>query len=437
MKKTCFWLFILIIGFLYYHRSFFLICYEDFACWLYPIDENRNGELFKILLTVIGGLGILYSLYLNFRKSKSMERGILLQGKAIDKQSDQLELSRKSQIDERFKNAIEHLGSEKEPIILGGIAELNQIARENPSNYAEVVFNIMTSFIRSSTDVYKKNADDFSPTIIQTIINYLFKSKDEEVNPYNGLKGNLSNCNLMSIDIDNVNFGGFDLSFSLFPMYINDVVFSEANLGKSQFSISKIKSTNFFGEDLHGTLFHLTEIENSNFENSSVLATNFLSTIFKNVNFDNCDFSSTKFICCFFNNTSHLNSNIIKNDFSFSNFKNVDLTLTEMLGGNNFQGSSFYNFKINRTSMELNFNGCDVLDISYTFDNCQLIDKLDGRVGKSSNSTQIVNLKEVLLDNQFTFGLLTKEDILNVKKNYEDILGNFEKLDLKGRSTSK
>lgn len=408
--------------------SFLIFKYfEDFACWLYPINENRNAELFKILLTVIGGLGVLYSLYLNFRKSKSMEKGILLQGKAIDKQSDQLELSRKSQIDERFKNAIEHLGSEKEPIILGGIAELNQIARENPNNYAEVVFNIMTSFIRSSTDVYKKNADDFSPTIIQTIINYLFKSKDEEDNPYNGLKGNLSNCNLMSIDIDNVNFSGFDLSFSLFPMYINDVDFFEANLGKSQFSISRIKSSNFSGADLHETLFHLAEIENSNFENANVLATNFLSTTFKNINFDNCDFSNAKFICCFFNNTSHLNSNIIKNDFSFSNFKNVDLTLTEMLGGNNFQGSSFYNFKINRTSIELNFNGCDILDISFTFDYCQFIDKLDERVGKSPNLIQIVNLKEVLLDNQFTFDVLTKEDILNVKKKYESILGKFEK----------
>lgn len=418
--------------------SFLIFKYfEDFACWLYPINENRNAKLFKILLTVIGGLGVLYSLYLNFKKSKSMEKGILLQGKAIDKQSDQLELSRKSQIDERFKNAIEHLGSEKEPIILGGIAELNQIARENPNNYAEVVFNIMTSFIRSSTDVYKKKADDFSPTIIQTIINYLFKSKDEEDNPYNGLKGNLSNCNLISIDIDNVNFSGFDLSFSLFPMRINDVNFSDANLGKSQFSISRIKSSNFSGANLHGTLFHFAEIENCNFENASVLATNFLSTIFKNVNFDNCDFSSTKFICCFFNNTSHLNSVIINNDFSFSNFKNVDLTSTEYLSKNNFEGNCFYNFKINRTSMELNFNGCDILDISFTFDYCQFIDKLAERVGKSSNSTQIVNLKEVLLDNQFTFGVLTKEDILTVKKKYESILEEYEKFAAKEKIEGK
>jgi uncharacterized protein YjbI with pentapeptide repeats len=430
MRKIYFVLMVLVgISFLIYKY------FEDFACWLYPINDNRNAELFKILLTVIGGLGVLYSLYLNFRKSKSMEKGILLQGKAIDKQSDQLELSRKSQIDERFKNAIEHLGSEKEPIILGGIAELNQIARENPNNYAEVVFNIMTSFIRSSTDVYKKNADDFSPTIIQTIINYLFKSKDDEDNPYNGLKGNLSNCNLLSIDIDNVNFSGFDLSFSLFPMTINDVDFSEANLAKSQFGISRIKSTNFSGANLHDSLFHLAEIKDSNFENASVLATNFLSTIFKDVNFDNCDFSSTKFICCFFNNTSHLNSNIINNDFSFSNFNNVDLVFTNLFGRNNFTGNYFYNFKINRESMELNFKGCDILDVSDDY--CQLIDELDERVGNSSNSTQIVNLNECILNNQFTFGLLTSEDVLNVKKKYESILEEFEKLASRAKTKSK
>lgn len=419
-------MFLASIGFLIY--KYFLKYYEEFACWLYPINENRNAELFKILLTVIGGLGVLYGLYLNFRKSKSMEHGILLQGKAIDKQSDQLELSRKSQIDERFKNAVEHLGNDKEPIILGGIAVLNQIAIENSKDYSEVVFNILTSYIRSSTNIYNKKADDFSSTIMQTIINYLFKAKNNEDYPYNGLVGNLSNCNLISLDIDNVNFSNFNLSFSLFPMYISDVNFSGVDLSKSQFSISRIKSSNFSGANLHGTLFHFTEIENSNFENASVLATNFLSTIFKNVNFDNCDFSNTKFICCFFNNTSHFNSSIINNDFSFSDFKNVDLTLTEFLSKNNFQGSCFYNFKINRTSMELNFNGCDVLDVSFIYDYCQSIDNLDEKVGKKSNSTKIINLKEVLIDNQFTFDALTKDDVLIVKNKYESILEEFGKL---------
>jgi len=80
-------------------------------------------------------------------------------------------LSLKAQIDERFKNAIEHLGSDKEPIILGGIAELHQIAKEDCKKYAEVVFNILCSYIRTETSIYNKNADDINSTAISTIIN--------------------------------------------------------------------------------------------------------------------------------------------------------------------------------------------------------------------------------------------------------------------------
>lgn len=428
MKKSIYLICIIVILFFLF-KNYFLILkiYEEFACWLYPIEENRNAELFKIILTVIGGLGVLYSLFLNFKKSKSMESGILLQGLAIDKQSEQLELSRKSQIDERFKNAIEHLGDEKEPIIMGGIAELNQIARENPKDYAEVVFNILTSYIRSSTNVIKKEADDFNSTIIQTIVNYLFKSKINEDYPFDGFVGDLSHCNFSSINIDNVNFSGFNLSFSLFPMNIVNVDFSYAEMGKSQFCLSKIKESNFFNANLHDALFLHSEINDCIFEMSSILTTNFLSSTLKNINFKNCDFSNSNFICCYFISTVHNKSNIIENDFSFSNFKNVDLSTTELFSKNNFQGNSFYDFKINSTSTNLNFNGCDVLNIHFMYDYPQFIDNLDERVGKKSNSSQIVNLDDVVLNNQFTFDVLKKENILDAQTRYYELLDKFNK----------
>ncbi|MCA1920129.1 MAG: hypothetical protein LDL38_12065, partial [Flavobacterium piscis] len=139
MKKISFILLVLVSIVIYFYWDILLNSFETFACWLYPFDESRNAELLKIGLTVIGGLGILFGLYLNYKKTKATDKAIELQSLAISKQSDQLELSRKSQIDERFKNAVEHLGSDKEPIILGGVAVLHQIAIENPLDYSEVV----------------------------------------------------------------------------------------------------------------------------------------------------------------------------------------------------------------------------------------------------------------------------------------------------------
>ena len=425
MKKISFIIFLIFSIILFFYHNIFLSYFEEFACWLYPLDESRNAELLKILLTVIGGLGILYGLYLNYKRTKLSDKAIQLQSLAISKQSDQLELSRKSQIDERFKNAVEHLGSDKEPIILGGIAVLNQIATENHRDYSEVVFNILTSFIRSSTNVYTKTADDFSTTIIQTIINNLFKTKDVAENPYKSFVGNLSGCNLISVDIDNIDFTNFNLSFTYFSSRINNVNFSNANLSRSQFTLSKIKSSNFFNSDLHQTYFNMAEILNCNFGTASILSTNFLNTKFLKVNFDSCDFSNAKFMCCFFNETTHFNSNIINNDFSFSSFKNVSFEETELMSDINFQGCLFYNFKINTQSLNLNFNGCNVLNTAYTFDYCQFIDKLEIKIGKESDFSQIINLSDCMFSNQFTFDFFTAENFIDAKKKYEAIIEEF------------
>ncbi|MFH7005378.1 pentapeptide repeat-containing protein [Flavobacterium bizetiae] len=426
MKKNSFILLVLVLIVIYFYWDILLNSFETFACWLYPFDESRNAELLKIGLTVIGGLGILFGLYLNYKKTKATDKAIELQSLAISKQSDQLELSRKSQIDERFKNAVEHLGSDKEPIILGGVAVLHQIAIENPLDYSEVVFNILTSFIRSSTSIYTKKADDFSGTVIQTIINSLFKPKESIKNPYKDFKGNLSHCNLSSINIDNVDFDSFDLSFTLFNSRINNVNFSNANLSKSQFTLSRIKTCNFFHAELHQALFNMAEIKKCNFEQASVLATNFFTTRFFKVNFNNCNFSNSKFICCFFNETSHIGASVINNDFSFSNFKNVSFRETKYFSKVDLKGGLFYDVEINTTSSNLNFKSCNTLDVSFNFDFCRLLEKIEINANKKSNSTQIVNLKEALFYNEFNFDDLIEEDIIQTKKTYKNVLKEYE-----------
>lgn len=269
--------------------------FETFAVWLYPEEPNRNAELMKILLTVLGGLGILYSLFLSYKRAKANDRSIQLQGMAISKQSEQLALSRKSQIDERFKNAVEHLGSDKEPIILGGVVELNQIARENPKDYAEVVFNILTSYIRSTTNIYTKKADDFNPTIIQTIIDYLLRGKESEDFPYDGLKCNLSHSNLKSVDLQEIDFTDADLSFCLFPMKLLGSNFCNSKLSKADFSVARIKNCDFSGADLHDTLFHLAEIDHCTFHSIEMYSTKFI-----NSNISDCQFSHATLSNCHF-----------------------------------------------------------------------------------------------------------------------------------------
>src|ERR1035437_3712862 len=98
----------------------YFLYHNEISLFLFPDNNDRVGELTKLLLSILGGIGVLYGLLISNRRALITEKSVIIQG-------EQIELARKSQIDERFKNAIEHLGNEKEPIILGGVSELVQI----------------------------------------------------------------------------------------------------------------------------------------------------------------------------------------------------------------------------------------------------------------------------------------------------------------------
>ena len=233
----------------YCYSSRIISLFEEMALWLFPSNENRNGEFFKVLLSIIGGIGILYSLNLAYKRLLATNKGLELQAEAINKQSEQLDLSRKSQIDERFKNAVEHLGSDKEPIILGGIVELHQIAKEEKEKYSSVVFNILTSYLRTvlKVDIPRDNA--FSETIPQTIIDFLFKKERAEL--YKGFRANLSFCNLSGLDISGADFTCSDFRFSIMPMKdIHNVSFENTKFGRTMFRLCNLRKVNFRGLDI-------------------------------------------------------------------------------------------------------------------------------------------------------------------------------------------
>lgn len=423
MKKIIILLFtIVIILYIIFFNDQMIRFYQNFGLWLYPTNDSRNAELLKIVLTVIGGLGVLYGLYISYWRAKSFEDSIKIQSKLIKTQSDQLELSRKSQIDERFKNAIEHLGSEKTPIVLGGVSELNQIARESPKEYAEVVFNILTSYIRSSTNVYEKTADDFNTTVIQTIINYLFKNRQEENNPFENLNenGNLSHCNLISINIDNIDFSSFDLSFTLFPMRINNVNFENAKLGSAQFSLSKIQNSSFIKSDLYNSIFQHCEITDCDFELAKTNSINIVYTRIINSSFKSCQLSNSNFISSYFENCNFINSSIFNSNFYSSNFKQLSFLELNLFSKNKFIGCGFYNVFFNNYSLDLKLVGIFNLDEALIF-NEELIKKIN----MDNNFNGIKNF-ETINPKNYQIKLLTKSEVDLIKKATEEVSNKFK-----------
>ena len=390
-----------------------IVIFEEFAFWLFPENTNRNGELFKIFLSILGSLGILFGLFVSLRRAKAMEKGVQEQREAIKIQGEQISISRKAQTDERFKNAVEHLGSEKEPIILGGVAELHQIAKENNTEYAEIVFNILCSYIRSNANIYKKTAEDINTTVIQTIVNNLFKPTNFLENTYSGLYANLRHSNLNSINFDNANLENSNFSFCYMPD-LNGTNLEDSNLTRAEFTLSDLIDINFEGANLHQTVFHAATLENINMgEDTKLLSTYFIDSQLKNVNFNNNNVSGCKIIATEITDSKFNNCEIVASNFMGSGLSNIDLSHLSLFGTNDFRATGFINVKIDTIVTQTKFNGCRHGEsLRYNF-----ADKIKKIIGQKANLKGI-NLLSSRFSNCDT-GELTNKDIDEMIQEYD------------------
>jgi hypothetical protein len=63
----------------------------------------------------------------------------------------QTENTQKQIAAEQFKNAVDHLGNEKQSVVLGGVHALHNLATTFPEQYGKQVFEVLCSFIREET----------------------------------------------------------------------------------------------------------------------------------------------------------------------------------------------------------------------------------------------------------------------------------------------
>ena len=405
---------LLIIFFTIHFSDILNKTYENFSLWLYPKNENRNAELLKIILSFIGGLGIMYGLYISLKRVKAMEKGVEKQGEAIENQSKQIELTRKSQTDERFKNAVEHLGSDKEPIIIGGVAELHQIAKDNKEDYSEIIFNLLCSYIRTNSNENK------NITILQTIFDYLFIKQIN--NPYLSYKANLKKSNLLGIEMRNYKLKNADLSDCSFSN-ITETDFENANLQYSYFFLSRLNNVNFKNSNFYKTSFYDATIENCTFENSREhIQITFIECRIKDIKFDHLKIIDWNFIACDIVRSSFNYSEIISSIFSATRFSKVDFIDLELFSSNDFKASIFSSVKMH------NFIGTNILfkgSKKYGNFNHRLLKNIDELINSNTDLSGIDFVNANITSNDES---LTKKEIENIKNDYETVVKEiFEK----------
>lgn len=251
--------------------------------------QDPNGELLKVLLTIFGGFGLFYGLFINSRR--------------IQEQTRQNNISEYSNSDKRFTDAIGYLGSNNNTISLGGIFSLYQLAKEDV-RYKAVVAGIFTSFIQDkSIDLYNELENHpfpdtqftktyNTPILIRTIISLLFNSD----NIFKGLKLDLSRTLLKNLnfltDVENCDFSHCEIVNCYFLKNVKNCSFGVCKVSDCTFGSKKsiIDNCDFFA-----TLFIKSRINGITLSNTRFRNACFNNSILQLSNINYCKFEKSTF----------------------------------------------------------------------------------------------------------------------------------------------
>lgn len=195
-----------------------------------PILSEGELNTWKLIVQVLGGGLLLYGLHLN--------------NKRIIVNENQVKVTEDGNVTERFKNAIEHLGSKSDTIRLGGIYALYRIAKDSEKD-RESIQNILCSYVR------KFNRKEDGLIELQSLIDLLTDST-----VFNSNNIDFSLANLKRIDFANRNLSG-------------------ATLQHANFTESVLLSTNLSSANLLNANFTGATLAMANLENALTLGANF------------------------------------------------------------------------------------------------------------------------------------------------------------------
>jgi hypothetical protein len=159
---------------------------------------------------VVGGL-VVSVVTLGFNQWRTGQQ-LETTNRGLENAQQELQLTQQGQFSERYAHAIEELGSERVPIRLTGIYELEQVALASPEHY-QLGMEILADYLRIFSSVGGDAGTPTPPNTAQTaeiraILNVLGRRpKDREP-----VQLDLSGVNLRGLNLQGENLSGDDFS---------------------------------------------------------------------------------------------------------------------------------------------------------------------------------------------------------------------------------
>jgi hypothetical protein len=239
-----------------------------------PKDRlNLENEILKNLIQMLGGAFLLAGLYFTWKN---------------------LMLAREGQITDRFTKAIDHLGSEKLEIRLGGIYSLARIARDSLKDHWPTM-EILCAFVRDRSHARESSSLQLAVDI-QAVLNVLsersfeVETDDEclDLTTANLAGANFRGANLERARFDDARLDGADFmnaslrqsdfrgaslrAAHLREAQLDGANLTAANLQDASLRLAKLGKANLFGTNLHGATLIGADLSEARFMTKDQIA---------------------------------------------------------------------------------------------------------------------------------------------------------------------
>jgi hypothetical protein len=250
-----------------------------------PVTSSK--EYFELLnayratiVQALGGLVLLLTLYLTWRRVAATERQVVIAGEG--------------QITERFTRAIDQLGSKKPDgntnleVALGGIYALERIARDSEKDHWPIM-EVLTAYVRERSPAPKEAEDDKRQgpepvaTDIQAILTVIGRRRVKFDPPGQDLDlrgtslrgANLSGANLARAYLRRTNLSRANLfRADLRETRLSNADLREANLHGANLSSADLSGADLSGADLHGADLSGADASGANLSGANLSAVN-------------------------------------------------------------------------------------------------------------------------------------------------------------------
>ena len=260
------------------------IFYEPFELYVVLLlDSSEKMEISTRLGVVVAGVILIWQVVISNKRAEAMYetakaqvktseaqvRASEAQAKASEAQVEANKSTEKELRQDRFKNAIEHLGNDSESVRMGGAYELFHLAQDNVELRQDVL-NILCAHVRSMTsrNEYREDHKTTPSEEIQSLMT-LISVRDHGI--FEDGRIDLRNSFLNGINLESARLRGANLFFA----DLNGAILSTANLQRADLGFAKLKgawmiNTNLEDANLHNANLRCGRIEHSQLRGASL-----------------------------------------------------------------------------------------------------------------------------------------------------------------------